>query len=128
VISAHPHEIVQRDFKFSAHTRAALAGVEDSFLHCLRRAALWLHGTQLCALSLGRCFRTVLSDRTDVKENAAINYLTVQLDNGETVRVDATRNADYRPGRKVIVKETTTSFFGLKKHTFKRYVDDPRPD
>ena len=73
-------------------------------------------------------FGTVLSDRTDVKENAAVNYLTVQLDNGETVRVDATRKADYRPGRKVIVKETTTNFFGLKKHAFKRYVDEPRPD
>jgi len=73
-------------------------------------------------------FGTVLSDRTDVKENTPVNYLTVQLDNGETVRVDATRNADYRPGRKVIVKETTTNFFGFRKHAFKRYVDEPRPD
>jgi hypothetical protein len=73
-------------------------------------------------------FGTVLRDRTDVKENTPVNYLTVKLNNGETARVDATRNADYRPGRKVIVKETNTNFFGFKKHEFKRYVDEPRRD
>jgi len=55
-----------------------------------------------------------------------VSYLTVKLDNGETVRASAAKGVDYRPGSRVIVKETTTNFFGVRKHEFKRYIEEAR--
>jgi hypothetical protein len=68
---------------------------------------------------------TVISDRTDLKDNTPGSYLTVKLDNGETVRASAPETFEYRPGQRVIVKETSTNFFGVRKHEFKKYIDEP---
>jgi hypothetical protein len=73
-------------------------------------------------------FGTVIEERTDVKENASANYLTVKLDNGETVRASATGTIEYRPGQRVIVKETSANFLRVRKHEFKKYIDEPRPE
>jgi hypothetical protein len=69
---------------------------------------------------------TVISDRVDVKENASATYLTVKLDNGESVRASAAGTIEYRPGRRVIVTETSANFFGVRKHEFKTYLNEPR--
>ena len=69
---------------------------------------------------------TVVNDRAGANFNAPTSYLTVKLDNGEMVRVNAAKGVDYRPGNRVLVKQTTTNFFGVRKHEFKKYVEEPR--
>jgi hypothetical protein len=69
---------------------------------------------------------TVISDRVDVKNSPSANYLTVRLDNGETVRASASGTIEYRPGQRVIVTETSADFFGVRRHEFKRYLEEPR--
>ena len=71
---------------------------------------------------------TVISDRSDLKENTPVSYLSVKLDNGETIRASAAGTMAYRPGQRVIVRETTTNFFGVRRHEFKRYLEEPRPE
>jgi len=71
-------------------------------------------------------FATVVDDRAGANSAAPVSYLTVKLDNGETVRASAAKGVDYRPGSRVIVKETTTNFFGVRKHEFKRYIEEAR--
>jgi hypothetical protein len=71
---------------------------------------------------------TVVEDRAGANFNAPASYLTVKLDNGEIIRVNAAKGVDYRPGSRVLVKQTTTNFFGVRKHEFKRYVEEPRRD
>jgi hypothetical protein len=66
---------------------------------------------------------TALSDRPDLKEGAPVTSLTVHLDDGDTVHANVSKEAEYQPGRRVIVRQTTTNFFGLKKYEFKGYVD-----
>src|SRR5918996_3973498 len=68
---------------------------------------------------------TVISDRTDLKDNTPGSYLTVKLDNGETVLASAPGTIEYRPGQRVIVKETSTNFFGFRKHELKKYIYEP---
>jgi hypothetical protein len=67
---------------------------------------------------------TVLNDRADLKEESLVDYLTIQLDNGDRVQASAAAGTGYRPGRKVIVNARTTNFFGMRKHEVKRYVDE----
>ncbi len=69
---------------------------------------------------------TVVNDRTDVKAGALVDYLTVQLDSGDTVRASSAGTIDYRPGQRVLVKEKSTNFFGIRKHEFKKYLDERR--
>jgi hypothetical protein len=71
---------------------------------------------------------TVISDRVDVKNSPSANYLTVRLDNGETVRASASGTIEYRPGQRVIVTETSADFFGVRRHEFKRYLEEPRSE
>ena len=65
---------------------------------------------------------TVVRDRPDLKEGAAVTYLTVRLDNGDTVHANAPKETEYRPGRRVLVRRTTTNFFGFKTDEFKAYL------
>ena len=67
---------------------------------------------------------TVLRDRTDLKEGSPVTYLAVRLDNGDTVRANAPKEIEYRPGRRVTVKQTTANFFRIKKYEMKHYLDD----
>jgi len=67
---------------------------------------------------------TVVSDRAESIENTAVSYLTIKLDNGETVRASATTRVPYRPGRRVVVKEVRSKWSGVRKHEFKSYVDE----
>jgi hypothetical protein len=69
---------------------------------------------------------TVVNDRTDVRAGASVDYLTVQLDNGDTVRASSAGKIDYRPGQRVLVKAKSTNFFGIRKHEFKKYLDERR--
>ena len=69
---------------------------------------------------------TVVNDRTDVKAGALVDYLTVQLASGDTVRASSVGKIDYRPGQQVLVKEKSTNFFGIRKHEFKKYLDERR--
>jgi hypothetical protein len=71
---------------------------------------------------------TVLKDRSAVKEGASVEYLTVRLESGDTVKATGNRKIDYRPGREVIIKETTASLFGVRKHVFKKYLDEAAPE
>jgi len=68
----------------------------------------------------------VIGDPGDRKKNSSVNYLIVKLDNGETVQASAARTIEYHPGQRVIIKETNTNFFGVRKHEFKKYLDEPR--
>ena len=63
---------------------------------------------------------------SDVKLGALVDYLTVQLDSGDTVRASSAGKIDYRPGQRVLVKEKSTNFFGIRKHEFKKYLDERR--
>ncbi len=67
---------------------------------------------------------TVLNDRVDLKEETPVDYLIIQLDNGDTVQARASPGIGYRPGKKAIVNARTTNFFGMRKHEVKRYVDE----
>ena len=67
---------------------------------------------------------TVLDDRTDMKHSASAAYLTVRLESGETVKAGVNGKTDYRPGRRVILEERASNFFGVRRHEFKRYTDD----
>ena len=69
---------------------------------------------------------TVIRDRGDPKDSAPVSYLTIKLDSGDTVRASATKSTDYRPGRRAIVKEVRTNFFGVRKHEFKSYIEEAR--
>jgi|ERR671924_1239140 hypothetical protein len=67
---------------------------------------------------------TVINDPVNIKNSASANYLTVRLDNGETVRARAAGTIEYRPGQRAIVTETSANFFGMRKHEFKRYLNE----
>lgn len=69
---------------------------------------------------------TVINDPVNIKNSASANYLTVRLDNGETVRARAAGTIEYRPGQRAIVTETSANFFGVRRHEFKRYLNEPR--
>lgn len=71
---------------------------------------------------------TVLKDRTDVKAGATVSYLTVRLESGDEVKAIASSKADYRPGRRVILEERSSNFFRVRRHEFKRYVDESGRD
>jgi hypothetical protein len=98
--------------------------VEDRFLHHLRCARG--RGVDAAAYydSIDRLVRHSGNDRTDVKAGALVDYLTVQLDSGDTVRASSAGKIDYRPGQRVLVKEKSTNFFGIRKHEFKKYLDE----
>jgi hypothetical protein len=68
---------------------------------------------------------TVTSHRSETKDSGTVDYLIVRLDSGDTVEARYRGPLDYRPGQRVVVKEVTTNFFGLKKHEFKGYIDKP---
>jgi hypothetical protein len=69
---------------------------------------------------------TVVAHRPQTSETSSRPYLVVRLDNGATVHVRGYGHADYKPGRRLILTETTTQFFGYKRYKFNRYVEDPR--
>ena len=68
---------------------------------------------------------TVVSHGADPTDEGHNAYLIIKLDNGETVRARPVGPLDYRPGKRGIVRQITTNFFGLKKHEFKGYLDEP---
>jgi hypothetical protein len=68
---------------------------------------------------------TVTSQEGAPTEEGHESYLLVLLDNGATVRARPLGALDYRPGHRVIVREITTNFFGLKKYELKGYIDKP---
>ena len=67
---------------------------------------------------------TVMEDRAQVKSGASVEYLTVRLESGETVKAGSNAKTDYRPGHRVILEERASNFFGVRRHEFKRYMDD----
>jgi len=68
---------------------------------------------------------TVTSHGAAPTEEDHESYLLVLLDNGTTVRARPLGSLDYRPGHRVVVREITSNFFGLKKYEFKAYIDKP---
>ena len=70
---------------------------------------------------------TVLDARAE-KISASAVYLTVRLENGETVKASAGGKGDYRPGRRVVLEERANGFFGVRRHEFKRYADESGGD
>lgn len=68
---------------------------------------------------------TVVGNSRDAKEGTATTYLTVRLEDGNTVQASVHGKIDYRPGRRVVLKETTSNFLGVRKHEFKNYLDEP---
>jgi hypothetical protein len=67
---------------------------------------------------------TVVGNSRDAKEATAKTYLTVRLENGNTVQASVHGKIDYRPGRRVVLRETTSNVFGVKKHEFRNYIDE----
>jgi hypothetical protein len=67
----------------------------------------------------------VISHGTEPRGEGQGAYLVVRLDNGESVQVRAVGRLDFRPGQRAIVRVITTNFFGLNKHEFKGYLDQP---
>jgi hypothetical protein len=68
---------------------------------------------------------TVVASSNDVTGETAPAFLTVRLESGETVQASVNGKIDYRPGRRVILRETTANFFAVRKHEFKKYLDEP---
>jgi len=68
---------------------------------------------------------TVVEDSRDAKESTSTAFLTVRLDDGNTVQASVNGKVDYRPGRRVVLRETTSTFLGVRKHEFKNYFDEP---
>ena len=66
---------------------------------------------------------TVTSHRSETTESGTVAYLIVRLDSGNTVEAGYRGALTFRPGQRVVVREITTNFFGLKKHEFKGYLD-----
>lgn len=67
----------------------------------------------------------VIAHGTEPSRDGQEAYLVVRLDNGESVQVRPAGRFDFRPGQRAIVRQITTNFFGLKKHEFKGYLDQP---
>jgi hypothetical protein len=67
---------------------------------------------------------TVVDRAPKGREEKIGNDVLVKLDSGETVRARALSNHKYLPGRLVIVKETTTNFFGIRKYEVKSYANE----
>jgi len=57
---------------------------------------------------------TVVNDRTDVKAGALVDYLTVQLDSGDTVRASSAGTIDYRPVSECSLKKRALTFLVQK--------------
>ena len=70
---------------------------------------------------------TVMPDGANTNPGEPVSYLIVKLDSGETVRAGATLPVDYRPGQRAVVRQTSSNFFGYKKHEFARYLDKTKP-
>ena len=68
---------------------------------------------------------TVVENSSDAREGASTAYLTVRLEDGKTVQASVNGKIDYRPGRRVVLRETTSNFLGVRKHQFKNYLDEP---
>jgi hypothetical protein len=68
---------------------------------------------------------TVVGNSSETREGASTADLTVRLDDGNTVQASVNGKIDYRPGRRVVLKATTSDFFGVRKHEFKYYLDEP---
>jgi hypothetical protein len=71
---------------------------------------------------------TVASHGATSTEEGHGSYLMILLDNGATVRARPLGALDYRPGHRVVVREITTNFFGLKRYEFKGYIDKANPE
>ena len=59
---------------------------------------------------------TVLENSNEAKADAPTAYLTVRLADGHTVQASVNGKMDYRPGERVVLKETASSFFGGRKY------------
>ena len=69
-------------------------------------------------------FGTVVDQSgADQTENMG-NELLVKLDSGKTVRARTPTKDEYLPGRRVVVKEMTTNFFGMRKYEIKSYASE----
>jgi hypothetical protein len=68
---------------------------------------------------------TVVGNSSETREGASTADLTVRLDDGNTVQASVNGKIDYRPGRRAVLKATTSNFFGVRKHEFKYYLDEP---
>ena len=66
---------------------------------------------------------TVMPDGANQNSREPVSYLIVKLDSGETVRAGSNQPVAYRPGQRAVLRQTTTNFFGYKKHVFARYLD-----
>ena len=67
---------------------------------------------------------TVVGKSSEANEGTSTAYLTVRLDDGNTVQARVNGKIDYRPGRRVVLRETASNFFGVRKHEFKNYLDE----
>ena len=70
---------------------------------------------------------TVTAYRSEIREAGTVNYLIVRLDSGQTVEARALGPLNFRPGKRAVVREVTTNFFGLKGHEFKGYIESGEP-
>ncbi len=67
---------------------------------------------------------TVVENSSEARGDASTAYLTVRLEDGNTVQASVNGKIHYRPGRRTVLRETTSKFLGVKKHEFKNYLDD----
>jgi hypothetical protein len=69
-------------------------------------------------------FGTVVDQPRTGKEENMGNDVLVKLDSGKTVRARTPSKYEYLPGRRVIVKDTTTNFFGMRNYEIKGYASE----
>lgn len=55
---------------------------------------------------------TVVGNSSEAKKGASTVYLTVGLEDGDTVQASVNGKIDYRPGRRVVLKRNDQQFFG----------------
>jgi hypothetical protein len=124
MMSGRIHAVVQRNSEFPAHSRTlSLAWKILLFVVC---GALVFGSVMLMSIKVQSAdlLGTVVSHGAYPSDQGYYSYLIIQLDNGSSVRVPIGSTVDYRPRRRVAIWEATTSFFGLKKYQFERYLDE----
>lgn len=67
---------------------------------------------------------TIIESPTRANGKSPRRYWTIRLDGGAMVKAKAIGTAPYRTGHRVMLRETSTKFFGYKWYQIKALVED----
>jgi hypothetical protein len=68
---------------------------------------------------------TAILQHGEITDGGTIPYVMVRLSDGQVVRARYDVTIPFRRDRQIILKETTTMFFGYKWYKFLRYIERP---